>query len=186
MCMAWLPCYSCLAVKILTRMRTESPSWITARVPRGRQKRVPAITLSRDHRCPTTPSTGAELWGRWEKGKKLNLSQILTSWTTDGTWGLGGLILNSFLFFPSSWLFSSFSTHLKNPLEETLRRIEMSFRIEYLRNRGPPKSLGVGIAPRVAHRDRFSQPGLKGKHLPLTHQCNCAVYSQDCTWWASA
>lgn len=53
----------------------------------------------------------------------------------------------------------------------------MSFRIEYLRNRGPPKSLGVGIAPRVAHRDSFSQPGLKGKHLPLTHQCNCAVYS---------
>lgn len=116
MCMAWLPCYSCLAVKILTRMRTESPSWITARVPRGRQKRVPAITLSRDHRCPTTPSTGAELWGRREKGKKLHLSQILTSWTTDGTWGLGGLILNSFLFFPSSCLFSSFSTHLKKSI----------------------------------------------------------------------
>lgn len=110
-CMAWLPFYSCHAVKILTRMRTESPSWITARVPRGRQKRVPAITLSRDHRCPTTPSTGAELWGRREKGKKLHLSQIPTSWTTDGTWGLGGLILNSclsFLFFFSFFLFIFF------------------------------------------------------------------------------
>lgn len=53
----------------------------------------------------------------------------------------------------------------------------MSFRIEYLRERGPPKSLGVGIAPRVAHRDRFSQPGLKEKHFPHTQRCNCAVYS---------